>query len=136
MPIVERLTETADVAAFPGLSHAVTVTGTLGFISGQVALDKDGNLVGAGDIEIQTRQALTNMDSILTSLGAGWADVVRLNWYIMDAGKAQIVRDVREEFLRPALGDKPNPASSLIQVAGLFMSGVLIEVDAVVSIPN
>ena len=135
MAIVERLTETADVAPFSGLSHAVTVTGTLGFISGQVPLDRDGNLVGAGDLEIQTRQAMRNMESILDSLGAGWADIVRFTWYIMDAGKAQIVRDVRDEFLRPALGDKPNPASSLIQVAGLFRSGILIEVDAVVAIP-
>lgn len=135
MPIVDRLTQTPDVAPFPGLSHAVTVTGTLGFISGQVPLDSAGNLVGPGDLETQTRQALRNLESVLTALGAGWADVVRFNWYLVDASQAQTVRNVREEFLRPALGDKPNPASSLIQVAALYRSDILIEVDAVASLP-
>jgi enamine deaminase RidA (YjgF/YER057c/UK114 family) len=113
----------------------VTVTGTLGFIAGQVPLDYAGNLVGPGDLETQARQALRNLESVLTALGAGWADVVRFNWYLVDASQAQTVRNVREEFLRPALGDKPNPASSLIQVAALYRSDILIEVDAICVIP-
>jgi enamine deaminase RidA (YjgF/YER057c/UK114 family) len=117
-----------------GYSHAVTVTGTLAFVSGQVALDSEGNLVGAGDLEAQTRQALRNLEGVLVQLGATWADVVKFGWYLMDVTEIQKVRDVRDEVLRPVLGDRPNPASTLVQVAGLFRQGLLIEVEAVVAL--
>ena len=70
------------------------------------------------------------------ALGAGWADVVKLTWYLMDVSEIQVVRDVRDEFLRPALGDLPNPASTLIQAGGLFRPGYLVEVDAIVALEN
>ena len=130
MPIIDR------IPGSTGYSHAVTVTGRLAFVSGQVALDASGNLVGAGDVAEQTRQSLRNLADILTTLGATWADVVRFNWYLVDIQALQTVRDVREEFLRPVLGDTCNPASSLIQVAGLFRPDCLIEVDAVVALPE
>src|SRR5688572_5686488 len=112
MPIDQRLHEVPGVAANPAYAHAVTVTGRLAFVSGQVAMDEAGNLVGAGDLGAQTRQALRNMQAILEALRAGWADVVKLTWYLIDVSEIQVVRDVRDEFLRPALGDLSNPAST------------------------
>jgi enamine deaminase RidA (YjgF/YER057c/UK114 family) len=135
MPITQRLTEVSRVPGNAGYAHAVTVTGSLAFVSGQVALDEAGNLVGEGDVATQTRQCLRNLGAILDGLGATWADVVRFNWYLVEIEGLQAVRDVRDEFLRPALGDAHNPASSLIQVAGLFRPDCLIEVDAVVALP-
>jgi enamine deaminase RidA (YjgF/YER057c/UK114 family) len=73
---------------------------------------------------------------VLRSLGADWPDVVRFNWYVTDVTDIQAVRDVRDELIRPALGDRPNPASSLVRVAGLYLPELLIEVDAVVSVPE
>ena len=49
MPILDRLTEADGVAPGPGYSHAVTVSGRLAFVSGRVALDADGKLVGEGE---------------------------------------------------------------------------------------
>lgn len=128
MGIIDR------VGAGPGYSHAVTVTGTLAFVSGQVALDGEGNLVGAGDLEAQTRQALRNLEGVLFQLGATWADVVKFGWYLTDVTEIQKVRDIRDEFIRPVLGDRPNPASTLVRVAGLFRPEFLIEVEAVVAL--
>jgi len=120
VPIIDR------IPGSTGYSHAVTVTGHLAFVSGQVALDASGNLVGEGDVAEQTRQCLRNMADILTRLGATWADVVRFNWYLTDILGLQAVRDVREEFLRPVLGETAHPASSLVQVAALFRPDCLI----------
>jgi len=128
MGIIDR------IGAAPGYSHAVTVTGTLAFVSGQVALDESGNLVGPGDLKAQTRQAMHNLEGVLTQLGATWADVVKFGWYLTDVTEIQTVRDVRDEFIRPALGDRPNPASTLVQVSSLFKPEFLIEVEAVVAV--
>jgi len=114
----------------------VSVAGSLAFISGQVALNGDGALVGPGDIAAQTRQALANVHAIVRALGADWPDVARFGWYVLDASAVQVIRDVRDEIIRPALGDRPNPASSLVQVAALVRPEFLIEVDAVVALPG
>lgn len=136
MPIVDRLSSVPDVVPVPGLAHAVTVSGPLAFVSGQVALDADGQLVGPGDLGVQTAQALHNLHRILRALGADWPDVVRFGWYLLDVSSVQVIRDVRDEFIRPSLGDRPNPASTLVQVAALFRPGFLVEVDAVVALPG
>lgn len=136
MPIDERLTDVPGVPPGPGYSHAVTVTGRLAFVSGQVALDEGGQLVGPGDIGAQARQALGNLHRIIRHLGGDWPDVVKFGWYVLDTGSLQVIRDVRDELIRPSLGDRPNPASTLVQVAALFRPEFLIEVDAVVALPE
>lgn len=136
MPIVDRMASVPDVVPVPGLAHAVTVSGPLAFVSGQVALDADGQLVGPGDLAVQTAQALHNLHRILRALGADWPDVARFGWYLVDASSVQVIRDVRDESIRPSLGDRPNPASTLVQVAALFRPGFLVEVDAVVALPG
>jgi enamine deaminase RidA (YjgF/YER057c/UK114 family) len=136
VPILDRLTEAEGVAPGPGYSHAVTVSGRLAFVSGQVALDADGKLAGEGDLRAQASQALSNLRGVLRTLGADWADVVRFGWYILDVTQVQAIRDARDEQIRPILGDRPNPASTLVQVASLFRPEFLVEVDAVVALPD
>lgn len=136
MPISERLTSVPGVAAGPGYAHAVTVTGKLAFVAGQVAFDEKGEIVGPGDLREQARQAMRNLGSILTALEATWSDVVKFGWYVVDVSELQVIRDVRDEFIRPALGEQSNPASTLVQVTSLFRPEFLIEVDAVVAIPE
>jgi enamine deaminase RidA (YjgF/YER057c/UK114 family) len=135
MAVLDRITEAPGLAPGPGYSHAVTVTGRLAFVSGQVAVDADGQLVGPDDLAAQTRQALGNLHRVLEALGAGWPDVVRFGWYVLDTSQLQVIRDIRDEFIRPSLGDRPNPASTLVQVAALVRPGFLIEVEAVVALP-
>ncbi|MDQ6936746.1 MAG: Rid family hydrolase [Actinomycetota bacterium] len=73
---------------------------------------------------------------MLAALGAGWADMARLGWYVVDATEVQKIRDARDAILRPRLRDRSNPASTLIQVAALFRPDLLVEVDAVVALPD
>lgn len=132
MPIADRLIDVPGIA--PGLryAHAVTTTGKLAFVAGQVAMAEDGSLVGEGDLRAQTVQALRNLGAVLDALSATWSDIVRFNWYLLDVSQIQSVREARDEVL----GDAPAPASTLIQVAGLFRPGFLVEVDAVVALPE
>jgi enamine deaminase RidA (YjgF/YER057c/UK114 family) len=136
MPVVGRLTSVPDVAPPPGFAHAVTASGQLAFVSGQAALDDGGQLAGPGDLAAQTAQALRNLHSILRALGADWPDIARFGWHVLDAASVQVIRDVRDGFIRPSLGDRPNPASTLVQVAALFRPEFLVEVDAVVALPG
>jgi len=136
VPVADRLTAVPGIAPGPGFAHAVTTAGRLAFVSGQVALDADGQLVGPGDLAAQTRQALGNLHGIVRALGADWPDVARLGWYVLDASLVQTIRDVRDQLIRPSLGDRPNPASTLVQVAALVAPGFLVEVEAVVALPG
>jgi len=135
MPIENRLADVPGIAPGFGYSHAVVTSGKLAFVAGQIAVDAAGELVGPDDLAAQTRQCLSNMQAVLHELGADWSSVVRFNWYVLDTTELQLIRDVRDEFLKPALGDRPNPASTLVKVAGLFRPGFLVEVDAVVALP-
>ena len=136
MAVHDRLIAAPGVAPGTGYAHAVTASGRFAFISGQVALDATGRLVGAGDLAAQTRQALGNLHGVLLALGAGWPDVARFTWYVLDATAAQTIRDVRDELIGPALAGRANPASSLVQVAALVRPEFLIEVEAVAAVPG
>lgn len=135
MAVHDRLTDVPGLAPGPGYAHAVTATGPLAFVAGQVALDADGGLVGTGDVAAQAARSLGNLQHVLEALGADWGDVVRLTWYVLDAADVQVVRDARDAVPVPALGGRPNPASTLVQVAALLRPDLLIEVDAVVALP-
>jgi enamine deaminase RidA (YjgF/YER057c/UK114 family) len=136
VPIHDRITSADGLAPGTGYSHAVVTSGKLAFVAGQVAVDATGALVGANDLKAQATQALDNLHRVLSALNADWGDVVRFGWYVLDATQVQVIRDAREAVLRPILGDQPNPASTLVQVASLFRPGFLVEVDAVVALPD
>src|SRR6266536_2339755 len=83
-----------------GYTHVVEVTGpgkTI-YISGQIALDKDGKVVGESDMKAQAEQVFNNLELALTSAGATFADVVKMNTYITDMDKAAAVREVRARY--------------------------------------
>ena len=117
-----------DLPAPAGYSHVVGIpAGRLLWTSGQVPLDADGTPPPAGDWAAHTRLALTNVGRALAAGGAGWADVVKLTFYVVDVAGLAVVRAVRDEFVDTAMP----PTSSLVQVAGLFRPDLLIEVEAV-----
>jgi enamine deaminase RidA (YjgF/YER057c/UK114 family) len=115
-----------------GYTHVVEVTaGRPVFISGQVALDPDGELVGPGDVRAQARQVFENLEAALGSVGAGFGQVVKLNLYLLDATQLPAVREVRDRYVDTA---RP-PASTAVQVGRLALDGLLIEVEAVAVVP-
>ena len=116
------------LAKATGYTHAVEVRGgRTVYISGQIALDAQGQLVGAGDFEAQARQVFGNLVLALASVGMTFGHVVRLGIYMTDLMHLPTMRRVRDEFINTA---QP-PASTLLQVAGLALPGLMFEVDAV-----
>ncbi len=111
-----------------GYSHIVEVRpGRVVYVSGQVPLDRDGRLVGDGDFEAQARQVFENLQAALDAAGASWADVVKLNYFLVDVSRVAAVRAIRDEYVDTA----HPPASTLVEVSRLFRDDVLIEIDAV-----
>ena len=111
-----------------GYTHVVDVpAGRTLYIAGQVAFDSEGKVVGKGDVRAQTEQVFRNLKIALESAGASFGDVVKLNWYVKDMSPLGVYRDVREQFL----GSGPRPASTLVEVKGLALEDLLIEVEAI-----
>src|SRR3954469_11873445 len=108
-----KRTNPPALSAPTGYTHIVEVSGPAKtiYISGQIAFDKDGNLVGAGDMKAQAEQVFKNLQSALTAAGARFSDVVKMNTYITDIDKAPAVREVRARYF----GDQ-TPASTFVQV--------------------
>jgi reactive intermediate/imine deaminase len=116
-----------------GYTHIVEVSGPARtvYISGQIAFDTDGKIVGAGDMKAQAEQVFKNLEIALTAAGAKFADIVKMNTYITDMSKAQAVRDVRARYF----GDM-TPASTFVQVAGLVRPELLLEIEVVAVVPQ
>src|SRR5215831_3071726 len=111
-----------------GYSHVVEVRGgrTL-YIAGQVALDKDGNLVGRGDFTAQVKQVFENLKARLAEGGASFKEVVKLNYYLTDASDLPALRETRNNYINT----ETPPASTLVVVKQLVREDYLIEVEAV-----
>jgi enamine deaminase RidA (YjgF/YER057c/UK114 family) len=117
----------------PGYSHVVEVTGPgrIVYLAGQLGFDTDGNLVG-DDFRSQAEQTFVNVKSALAAVGAGMADVVKINTYIVDIGQhLSAFRDVRNRHMNMAAP----PASTTVGVPALARVGALIEVEAVAILP-
>ena len=111
-----------------GYSHVVDVSGSrIIYVSGQVPLDRDGQLVGAGEFDAQTRQVFENLTAALEATGVAWSDVVKLNYFVVDVSRIASVRAIRDAYVDT---DHP-PASTLVEVSRLFREDVMIEIDAV-----
>ena len=116
------------------MSHMVKA-GDFLWLSGIVALDENRKIVGAGDIQAQTRQVFTIMRRVLGLAGCGLTSVIRLTNYLTvsfdDMAQINKYWDVRREFF-----GTHRPASTGVKVAALMFPGLLIEIDAVAYAPN
>lgn len=100
-------------------------------VSGQVAFDADGDIVGIGDIRAQTRQVLDNVRTILAAAGGTMADIVQVVVYVTDMRHLAAIHEVRAEYFEP-----PYPASTLVQVSALVRPELLVEISAIAVIPE
>ena len=117
----------------PGLakgtySHTAIVNGgTTIHISGQVAMNAAGEIVG-DTFAAQTEQVFENLRIALEGAGAGFANIVKMNIYVRDITSARVAafRQIRQRYL----GDH-QPASTLVGTTGLVHEDMMIEVEAV-----
>lgn len=125
----------ASVAKPKGYSHATVIDlGNCKMIvmSGEVPFDKQGNLIGAGDMKKQAEQVFRNIKNILTDLGGTMDDVIKIGFYVTDVSQIQAIRVARDQFINL----KNPPTSILVEVNKLFRSDVMIEIEATAIIPK
>jgi len=94
-------------------------------ISGQVAVDRNGSLVGDGDIEEQARQVFRNIGALLAEAGLTFGNVFFLRYYLTNMDDWPIVAGVRTEFLQ-----EPYPAAANLEVKRLVRPEWLLEIEA------
>lgn len=111
-----------------GYNHVAIARGDTVFISGQVPVGANGDVVSA-DPSAQVEQVFTNLGAALAAVGLDFGHVVKLTYYVVGLADLAIVREVRDRFID---AERP-PASSLIQVAGLVNPAFRVEIDAVAS---
>jgi len=113
-----------------GFSHTARTTGqTTIYVSGQVAYDRTGAVVGEGDLAAQTRQVYLNIQQALQAQGASMADLVKTVLFVrdLDPDKARVIREARAAFLR----QDGLPASTMVGVSSLARPELLLEVEAI-----
>jgi enamine deaminase RidA (YjgF/YER057c/UK114 family) len=116
-----------------GYTHVVEVTaGRPVYIAGQVALDPSGAIVGPGDIRAQARQVFDNLQAGLQAVGAGFEQVVKLTYYLVDATQLPVVREIRDQYVNT----QQPPASTAVEVRRLVQEDLLIEVEAIAVIAS
>jgi len=114
-----------------GYSHAVeTRGGRVLFLAGQVAKDRNGRVVGKGDLIAQFRQVCENLKTLVTAASGQLTDVVKLTIYVLDAGEFKRQGEPIGVVYREYFG-KHFPAMTLVGVRDLYdaAEGCLIEID-------
>jgi enamine deaminase RidA (YjgF/YER057c/UK114 family) len=114
-----------QTAASYSLGISVPV-GRLIFISGTVAMDDQGQVIGAGDMETQARAVFAQIEKLLGEAGATLGDVVKITTFVTDMSQYGKFSSVRNEVF----GDGPYPASATVGVSELVKEGLLVEVEA------
>lgn len=110
-------------------TDAVLADGWL-HVSGIIAFDKDGKLVGGDDVRKQAERVLQNMGAVLEKAGATFADVVKVNVYLARIGDRAAVNEMRQRFFGDA-----RPASTLVEVSKFVIPDALLEIDCVARVP-
>ena len=100
--------------------------GNLIFLSGQAALDLEGNVVGSADFDLQAEQALRNVQMLLDRAGSGLDKLIKVTIYLTDMANFPKIVELRREWFTP-----PYPADTIVEVRSLALPELMIEIDAI-----
>lgn len=106
--------------------------GAVVHVTGQVAWDEHGNVVGAGDVGTQMDKAIDNIRMVLDEVGGRLADIVSLTIYFLDRADLPVIQRVRALHF-PA---ETAPVSVLVQVPGLVLPEFLVELVPIAVVPD
>ena len=119
------IVSTDAAPAAVGAYSQATATDELVFTAGQIPLTPEGDLLDGAAIDVQTEQALENVQAVLEEAGAGMDDVLKVTVYLDDIEEFDAMNDTYETFF----DDEP-PARSAVGVEAL-PKGVGVEIEAV-----
>lgn len=102
------------------------------YVTGQVAWDEDGNVIGPGDVHAQMVKSIENIEAILHEVGGRLDDIVSMTIYFLDRAHLPIIQEVRSRYFSAGTA----PVSILIQVYGLVIPEFLIELAPIAVIPD
>ena len=121
----------------PGMSepishfcHVVTV-GRLVFLSGCIASDENGKIVGGADAGAQARQVHENLRKLLTAVGATFGDICKVTVFVKNMDDREKINTVRKEYFGAS-----RPASTLVEVSRFTREGALVEIEATAVLPE
>jgi reactive intermediate/imine deaminase len=120
-----RISSNSPYEEIIGFSRAVRVGDTV-YVSGTVAWGEDGKLVGEGDVYVQARQALRNIERALIEAGASLSDVVRTRIYLTDIDRWEEAARAHAEAFAAV-----KPAATMVEVSRLAEAAMLVEIEAV-----
>ncbi|HTY18030.1 MAG TPA: RidA family protein [Myxococcota bacterium] len=126
----KQIVNPAAMAPPSGYSYAVRKTGAPVFISGQVALDGQGKVVGEGDAAAQTEQVFRNLRTVVEACGGTLDDIVKINVYVTDAAYRPAIAAARQRHWK----EGQYPASTYVVVSALAVPQLLVEIEAVAMI--
>lgn len=114
----------------PAFSQVVTTqsNGKTIYIGGQNAVTENREIIGGDNLALQTKQALTNIETALTSCGANLNDLIKLTIYIVPGQDIRLGFEASQSFLQKI--DNP-PIISVLIVAGLANPNFLVEIEAI-----
>ena len=101
------------------------------YLKGQVALDRGGEVVGAGDMKAQVEQVLENIKTVLAHVGGEMGDIVSLTQYLTDIEAFMAAGDVRKRYFAP-----PYPVTTTVEVVRLYRPELMVEIAAIAEIPR
>jgi len=101
------------------------------YLSGQVAQDNEGNVVGVGDMVAQATVVYENIKAILEAHGASTANVIKMTSFVTDMSQLASIRSLRTTYF-----SAPYPASTLVAVSQLAHPDWLLEIEVVAVIQN
>lgn len=107
------------------LSQAIAV-GDWIFVSGQAALDGQGNIVGEGNFQLQAETAFNNLQAVLQAADSGLQDVVKVTIFMTDMQYFGEVVELRRRYFAT-----PYPADSIVEVKALAMPQLMFEIEAI-----
>jgi reactive intermediate/imine deaminase len=111
-------------------THVVRYNNLL-FLSGQVSVDAEGNVIGEGDMSVQVRQVLENMKTALASQGADFTSIVKITIYTTDIDAYLKTGDIHREYWTGGA-----PANTLVQVERLARPVFLVEIESTAIAPD
>jgi len=111
-------------------THAVRF-GQLLFISGIAPVDGSLQLIGGDDVVAQTQQVLANLGQVLAEAGLGPSDVLKVTVFLTNIADRARISPARQAFFGAA-----RPASTLVEVSGLAIPGMKVEIEAIAGYPS